>query len=52
LDGFIDLKTDKELEKFIEKHNLPIEFEDVRLIQEYFKNEEKRDPTKVEMLLI
>jgi phosphoribosylformylglycinamidine synthase len=52
LDGFVDLKTDEDFKSFIKKYNLPVEFEDIKLIQDYFKNEEKRNPTKVEMLLI
>jgi len=52
LEWFIDLKTNEDLKNFLEKHNISIEFEDIKLVQDYFKNEEKRDPTKVELLLI
>jgi len=52
LEGFIDLKTDEEFKDFIKKHSLLVEFEDIKIVQDYFKNVEKRNPTKVEMLLI
>ena len=51
LDGFIEL--DKEgLHNFLEKNGLAMSDNDLELIQEYFKNEEKRNPTITEIKVL
>lgn len=51
LDGFIDL-SEKELKDFLEDRNLAMTFEDLKFCQEYFKAEEKRNPTITEIKVI
>ncbi|MBR3311375.1 MAG: phosphoribosylformylglycinamidine synthase [Solobacterium sp.] len=51
LDGFREL--DKEgLEKFIADNGLAMDTGDIAFLQEYFRNEEKRDPTITEIKVI
>jgi len=50
--GFKTLKSDEELKDFTNKHELSFDLADIKFIHNYFKNEEKRDPTKAELLLI
>jgi phosphoribosylformylglycinamidine synthase len=52
MNGFIKLSSDTELEKFTNQNKLSFDLADIKHIHNYFKNEEKRDPTKVELLLI
>ncbi|MBE6077629.1 phosphoribosylformylglycinamidine synthase [Clostridium sporogenes] len=51
LDGFIDL-SEKELKEFLQDRNLAMTFEDLKFCREYFKNEEKRNPTITEIKVI
>lgn len=51
LDGFIDL-SEKELKEFLQDRNLAMTFEDLKFCREYFKNEEKRNPTITEVKVI
>ncbi|OPJ55984.1 phosphoribosylformylglycinamidine synthase [Alkalithermobacter paradoxus] len=51
LDGFIDL-DDIGLKKFMEENELAMNFEDLKLCQEYFKSKEKRNPTITEIKVI
>lgn len=48
IDGFID-KNSSELEKLLKKLELAMDLENLKYIQEYFKNTEKRDPTMTEI---
>lgn len=51
LDGFIKL-DDKGLGTFIEDYSLAMDLDDIRFCRDYFKNEEKRDPTITEIRMI
>lgn len=51
LDGFIDL-SEKELKEFLQDRNLAMTFEDLKFCREYFRNEEKRNPTITEIKVI
>ncbi|MHB9941187.1 phosphoribosylformylglycinamidine synthase [Clostridium sporogenes] len=51
LDGFIDL-SEKKLKEFLQDRNLAMTFEDLKFCREYFKNEEKRNPTITEVKVI
>ncbi|MGL5000346.1 MAG: phosphoribosylformylglycinamidine synthase [Cetobacterium sp.] len=50
-DGFID-KNLNELEQFLNHHGLAMTLEDLEHIQNYFKNEEKRDPKETEIKVL
>jgi len=45
-------KTKKELEVFLANHALAMNYEDLKHIQNYFKNEEKRIPTETEIKVL
>ncbi|MGL5543906.1 MAG: phosphoribosylformylglycinamidine synthase, partial [Cetobacterium sp.] len=49
--GFIN-KTVEELEDFLNEHGLAMTIEDLQHIQNYFKNEEKRDPKETEIKVL
>lgn len=51
LEGFREL-DDNDLHKFLEKHGLAMSDEDLKLIQEYFRDDEKRDPTITEIKVL
>ncbi len=51
MDWFTSLSND-DLIDFIKKYNLAMDIDDISLVQEYFRDEEKRDPTNVEMKVI
>lgn len=51
LGGFIDFK-ENELKEFLNKNGLAMSFEDLKLCQNYFKNQEKRNPTITEIKVI
>ena len=51
LDGFIDL-TDEELKQFVKDNSLAMNFDDLKITQDYFKNEEKRNPTETELKVL
>ncbi|TDT71980.1 phosphoribosylformylglycinamidine synthase [Hypnocyclicus thermotrophus] len=44
--------TERELEQFRINNGFAMSFEDIKFIQEYFKNEEKRDPTETEIKVL
>jgi phosphoribosylformylglycinamidine synthase len=50
-DGFITFSED-EIESFRNKHGLAMSLEDVLFVQQYFKNEERRDPTETEIKVL
>ena len=52
LDGFIEIEDDTGLQEFIKTHSLSLNVDDIRMVYEYFRDEEKRNPTKVEIMLI
>ncbi|MGL4569059.1 MAG: phosphoribosylformylglycinamidine synthase [Fusobacteriaceae bacterium] len=49
--GFIDFGIQK-LERFLTENSLAMTLEDLKHIQEYFKNEEKRNPTETEIKVL
>lgn len=51
IDGFIKLPT-KEFPAFIKDHGLAMDEADVACCQDYFKNQEHRDPTLTELKMI
>lgn len=51
IDGFIDL-DDKGLEDFLENYGLAMDINDVKMLRDYFKNEEDRNPTITEIRMI
>ena len=52
LHWFTKLHTDESLLQFIKNNEFSINLDDVKVILEYFRNEENRDPTMVELMLI
>jgi len=56
MNGFMnflgDGSDDKRMQNFLKTNSLSISLEDLKIVLEYFKNEEKRDPTRVELMLI
>ena len=50
-DGFVSMTEDK-LRELYDSLGLAMTFEDFRFIQEYFKGEEKRDPTMTEIRVL
>ncbi len=51
LDGFISLDKDA-LAGFVKEYGLAMDLDDICFLQDYFKNEEKRDPTITEIRMI
>ncbi len=51
LEGFID-KNSEELEDFAQEMGFAMNFDDLKFCQEYFRDEEKRDPTMTELRVI
>lgn len=51
LEGFIEL-DDKGLENFRSENGLAMDLADIKFLQDYFKNEEKRDPRITEIKVI
>ena len=51
IEGFINY-SDDELKAYIEKNGMAMNFDDLKLSQTYFKEEEKRDPTETEIKVL
>lgn len=51
LTGFINLDSDG-LRDFIKNYGLAMDFDDIKFCQEYFRNDEQRDPTITEIKMI
>ncbi|MDE6101565.1 MAG: phosphoribosylformylglycinamidine synthase, partial [Ruminococcus sp.] len=51
LDGFTDLNADG-LHDFIKKYGLAMDYDDIKFCQDYFRNEEERNPTITEIRMI
>ncbi|MDE6666426.1 MAG: phosphoribosylformylglycinamidine synthase [Ruminococcus sp.] len=51
LDGFTDLDADG-LHDFIKKYGLAMDYDDIKFCQDYFRNEEERNPTITEIRMI
>jgi len=50
-DGFIGFSIE-EIELFSKKHGLAMSKDDILFVQQYFKNEEQRDPTETEIKVL
>ena len=50
LDGFVE-KSDEELEEFLKSYGLAMDLEDLKMVREYFKSED-RNPTVAEIRVI
>ncbi|MBQ5312363.1 MAG: phosphoribosylformylglycinamidine synthase, partial [Oscillospiraceae bacterium] len=51
LTGFINL-TDKGLQEFVKNYGLAMDEDDLKFCRDYFRNDEKRDPTITEIRMI
>ena len=51
IDGFIDF-TDVELKEYIKKNGMAMNYDDLKVTQDYFKNEEHRNPTETELKVL
>ena len=51
IEGFINF-SDDELEKFIKNNGMAMNLDDLKVTQDYFKNEEKRNPTETEIKVL
>ena len=50
-DGFIEFSEDT-IEEFRKQHGLAMSLEDILFVQQYFKNEEQRNPTETEIKVL
>ena len=51
IDGFINFSKD-ELIEFLKKNAMAMNYDDLKVTQDYFKNEEHRDPTETELKVL
>ncbi len=51
IEGFIDF-SDDELKQYIKNNGMAMNYDDLKVTQDYFKNEEKRDPTETELKVL
>ena len=51
IDGFINFNKD-ELIDFLKKNSMAMNYDDLKVTQDYFKNEEKRNPTETEIKVL
>ena len=51
IDGFMDM-SDDELKRFIQDNGMAMNEDDLKVTQDYFKNEEKRNPTETELKVL
>ena len=51
LNGFNEL-SDEKLNEFVKSHGLAMSYEDLKSVQDYFKNEEKRNPSETELRVL
>ena len=51
INGFNNL-TDEQLKEFIKENGMAMNFDDIKVTQDYFKNEEFRDPTETELKVL
>ena len=51
IEGFISM-TKEELEDFYNENSLAMKLEDLKFFRDYFKNEEKRDPSRAELAIV
>ena len=51
MEGFTSF-SDEELKEFLKSKGMAMNFDDLKMTQDYFKNEEKRDPTETEIKVL
>ena len=51
IEGFIDF-SDEELHAFIKANGMAMNYDDLKVTQDYFKNEERRNPTETELKVL
>lgn len=51
IEGFIDFSDDA-LKQYIQDNGMAMNFDDLKVTQDYYKNEEKRDPTETELKVL
>lgn len=51
IEGFINF-SDDELKQYIKNNGMAMNYDDLKVTQDYFKNEEKRDPTETELKVL
>ncbi len=51
IDGFVDF-SEEELKEYIKKNGMAMNFDDLKVTQDYFKNEEHRNPTETEIKVL
>ena len=51
LEGFIDL-DEEGLRNFVKENSLAMNYDDLKVTQDYFENEEKRNPTETELKVL
>ena len=51
IEGFINY-SDEELKAFIKDNGMAMNYDDLKVTQDYFKNEEHRDPTETELKVL
>ena len=44
--------SDEQLKEFLKENGMAMNFDDLKVTQDYFKNEEKRDPTETELRVL
>ena len=49
--GFTEF-SDEQLKAFLKENGMAMNFDDLKVTQDYFKNEEKRDPTETELRVL
>ncbi len=51
IEGFINF-SDDELKQYIKNNGMAMNYDDLKVTQDYFKNDEKRDPTETELKVL
>jgi len=51
IEGFIDF-NDEQLHQYIKDNGMAMNYDDLKVTQDYYKNEEKRDPTETELKVL
>jgi len=51
IEGFIDF-SDEQLHQYIKDNGMAMNYDDLKVTQDYFKDEEKRDPTETELKVL
>lgn len=51
INGFIDF-SDEQLKQYIQDNGMAMNYDDLKVTQDYFKDEEKRDPTETELKVL